>query len=79
MSLAPFRGGNPSAFDMGLALKPSALAASSTPHMRAIFLGLVSTVLAADAACSAAAAHGEKGGSRRIVGDVEGGPAGADG
>lgn len=40
-----FRGGDPSAFNVRLALKPSALTASPAPEMRAVFLGLVPTVL----------------------------------
>ena len=49
LSLAPSINRNPSAFDMSLALKPSAFTAGSASHVNTIFLRLVSTVLAAQA------------------------------
>ena len=49
LSLAPSINRNPSAFDMSLALKPSAFTAGSASHVNTVFLRLVSTVLAAQA------------------------------
>nr|GMD89372.1 hypothetical protein VIGAN_02031300 [Ipomoea batatas] len=70
LTLAAFGGGNPRALHVRLALKASALTASSAPHVCAIFLGLVSTVLAVNPAASAAASpaaarpHNSKPGGR---------------
>ena len=49
LPLAPSIYRNPSALDMGLALKPSAFTAGSASHVKTVLLCLVSTVLAAQA------------------------------
>lgn len=46
LTLAAAGGRNPSALDVGSAIEASTFATSSAPAMAAIFLGLVSTVLA---------------------------------
>jgi hypothetical protein len=58
-----------------LALKPSTLATSPASEMRAVFLGLVSTVLAIHASSSNSSSlphQRESGGSRRVIGDAAG-------
>ena len=53
VSFAALGCGNPSALDVGLALKPSALTASSASEMGTVFLGLVPTVLTVHAHAAA--------------------------
>lgn len=54
LSFTAFGGGNPSALNVSLALKPSTLAAGSASEVRTVFLGLVTTVLTVHAGASAA-------------------------
>lgn len=49
LALAPARGGDPSALDVGGALESPALAAGSASHVGTVLLCLVATVLAAHA------------------------------
>jgi hypothetical protein len=71
LPLAPFRSRDPSALDVGLARKPSTLATSPASEMRAVFLRLVTTVLAIHA-CSLTHQRESAGGSRRLIGDAVG-------
>ncbi|BAT77723.1 hypothetical protein VIGAN_02031300, partial [Vigna angularis var. angularis] len=52
LSFAAFGCWNPSALNVGLALKPSGLTAGPASEMCTIFLGLVTTVLTVHAAAS---------------------------
>ena len=52
LALAPARGGDPSALDVGGALESPALAAGSASHVGTVLLRLVATVLAAHASTS---------------------------
>jgi len=61
LSFTAFGGGNPSALNVGLALKPSTLAAGSASEVRTVFLGLVATVLTVHAGASSAATHAASG------------------
>lgn len=54
LSFTALGGGNPSALNVSLALKPSTLAAGSASEVRAVFLSLVPAVLTVHAAASAA-------------------------
>ena len=51
--LAAAGGGDPGALDVGLAREAAALAAGATPHVLAVFLGLIPTVLTVDHVSSA--------------------------
>ena len=76
LPFAPFRCRDPGALDVRLALKPSTLATSPASEMRAVFLGLVSTVLAIHASSTSSNSslphQRESGGSRRVIGDAAG-------
>ncbi|KAL4373095.1 hypothetical protein AHAS_Ahas05G0047500 [Arachis hypogaea] len=62
LPLVALGSGNPSALHMGLAIEATALAACPAPHVRAILLRLVPTVLAANPTCSTccSAPHGRR-------------------
>ena len=63
--------GNPSALDVGLALKPSALTASPASEVRTVFLRLVPAVLTVQAARWPSRPHHRQSKSRRLIRHTE--------